>query len=129
MRNQWRTPTRVHCSIRVWARVSLTIVAVRAPGWSVRPGAGCPRRTTETIRATVLRSEEHTSELQSRQYLVCRLLLEKKTKRLRNSTAPSESNPRSCKEASGSKLGRTHVLTSVPPISHIPSSACKKQKH
>src|SRR5438445_12775122 len=30
---------------------------------------GCPRKT---------RSEEHTSELQSRQYLVCRLLLEKK---------------------------------------------------
>src|SRR3712207_7636894 len=28
--------------------------------------------------ATGLRSEEHTSELQSRQYLVCRLLLEKK---------------------------------------------------
>src|SRR3712207_7704891 len=28
-----------------------------------------------------LRSEEHTSELQSRQYLVCRLLLEKKTHR------------------------------------------------
>src|SRR3712207_1901801 len=27
---------------------------------------------------TVTRSEEHTSELQSRQYLVCRLLLEKK---------------------------------------------------
>src|SRR3712207_7257464 len=27
---------------------------------------------------TYLRSEEHTSELQSRQYLVCRLLLEKK---------------------------------------------------
>src|SRR3712207_9596876 len=31
---------------------------------------GTPRRTP--------RSEEHTSELQSRQYLVCRLLLEKK---------------------------------------------------
>src|SRR3712207_8735823 len=30
-------------------------------------------------RATAGRSEEHTSELQSRQYLVCRLLLEKKT--------------------------------------------------
>src|SRR5947209_16941779 len=28
------------------------------------------------------RSEEHTSELQSRQYLVCRLLLEKKNKEL-----------------------------------------------
>src|SRR3712207_7263966 len=33
----------------------------------------------EPVRATV-RSEEHTSELQSRQYLVCRLLLEKTTK-------------------------------------------------
>src|SRR3712207_7164343 len=31
-------------------------------------------------RAHVRRSEEHTSELQSRQYLVCRLLLEKKKK-------------------------------------------------
>src|SRR3712207_7578334 len=29
-------------------------------------------------RPVLLRSEEHTSELQSRQYLVCRLLLEKK---------------------------------------------------
>src|SRR3712207_7287301 len=31
-----------------------------------------------TILTTSSRSEEHTSELQSRQYLVCRLLLEKK---------------------------------------------------
>src|SRR3712207_8512362 len=31
-----------------------------------------------------LRSEEHTSELQSRQYLVCRLLLEKKKKTTRH---------------------------------------------
>src|SRR3712207_5293523 len=30
----------------------------------------------------IIRSEEHTSELQSRQYLVCRLLLEKKKKNL-----------------------------------------------
>src|SRR3712207_7495927 len=33
----------------------------------------------------VRRSEEHTSELQSRQYLVCRLLLEKKKKKTRYS--------------------------------------------
>src|SRR3712207_8487212 len=32
------------------------------------------------------RSEEHTSELQSRQYLVCRLLLEKKKKRSNTDT-------------------------------------------
>src|SRR3712207_9252969 len=30
------------------------------------------------LAAALVRSEEHTSELQSRQYLVCRLLLEKK---------------------------------------------------
>src|SRR3712207_8453220 len=30
------------------------------------------------VRSNRVRSEEHTSELQSRQYLVCRLLLEKK---------------------------------------------------
>src|SRR5947209_15312589 len=33
--------------------------------------------------APLLRSEEHTSELQSRQYLVCRLLLEKKKKTIK----------------------------------------------
>src|SRR3712207_8926787 len=33
-----------------------------------------------TKRERLTRSEEHTSELQSRQYLVCRLLLEKKKK-------------------------------------------------
>src|SRR3712207_7552702 len=38
-------------------------------------GAGRARRGRATTR-----SEEHTSELQSRQYLVCRLLLEKKKK-------------------------------------------------
>src|SRR3712207_7876305 len=34
------------------------------------------------------RSEEHTSELQSRQYLVCRLLLEKKNKIQKNANRP-----------------------------------------
>src|SRR3712207_8635514 len=33
-------------------------------------------------KEVILRSEEHTSELQSRQYLVCRLLLEKKNKNI-----------------------------------------------
>src|SRR3712207_6973907 len=34
---------------------------------------------TPDLQCSTIRSEEHTSELQSRQYLVCRLLLEKKT--------------------------------------------------
>src|SRR3712207_8060693 len=36
--------------------------------------------TGNSLAAQESRSEEHTSELQSRQYLVCRLLLEKKKK-------------------------------------------------
>src|SRR3712207_6986945 len=44
-----------------------------------------PRHPRVVVGA--LRSEEHTSELQSRQYLVCRLLLEKKKKPCTKSTA------------------------------------------
>src|SRR3712207_6956369 len=45
--------------------------------YAVAPGR---RRTWKAtgFTAAEIRSEEHTSELQSRQYLVCRLLLEKK---------------------------------------------------
>src|SRR3712207_7539056 len=52
-----------------------------------RPGAAPQRaRTAEGARVRP-RSEEHTSELQSRQYLVCRLLLEKKKKTKNKTTA------------------------------------------
>src|SRR5205823_14543117 len=37
-----------------------------------------PARCRTSVRETAVRSEEHTSELQSLAYLVCRLLLEKK---------------------------------------------------
>src|SRR3712207_6856968 len=47
-------------------------------GGGVRQGTNEPAGRTTT--AGWNRSEEHTSELQSRQYLVCRLLLEKKKK-------------------------------------------------
>src|SRR3712207_7123179 len=60
---------------------------------AVTVSAGMPERIWGTLPSfftgavfslglilVVVRSEEHTSELQSRQYLVCRLLLEKKTK-------------------------------------------------
>src|SRR3712207_8271176 len=39
---------------------------------------GLPSSAGRRSRSGRVRSEEHTSELQSRQYLVCRLLLEKK---------------------------------------------------
>src|SRR5690606_41645193 len=51
--------------------------AGRPAGRSLRPASSCvSRRSVQT--GTVERSEEHTSELQSRENLVCRLLLEKK---------------------------------------------------
>src|SRR5438445_4623015 len=51
------------------------------PGASTSRGrSGPPRRTRSATAIRPPRSEEHTSELQSCQYLVCRLLLEKKKK-------------------------------------------------
>src|SRR3712207_7985876 len=57
-------------------RVSAFDVVMREP--VPHKGAVLTQLTAWWLRR--LRSEEHTSELQSRQYLVCRLLLEKKTK-------------------------------------------------
>src|SRR5258707_8807496 len=48
--------------------------------WILGRGGMPPTGSLETLIAD-WRSEEHTSELQSRQYLVCRLLLEKKKNR------------------------------------------------
>src|SRR5687768_18215786 len=45
---------------------------------SARPTRVCPIDWEMAARGPALRSEEHTSELQSRLHLVCRLLLEKK---------------------------------------------------
>src|SRR3712207_8388671 len=48
------------------------------PAYRPRYEGGVVERDSSYHQGTVWRSEEHTSELQSRQYLVCRLLLEKK---------------------------------------------------
>src|SRR5258707_11601097 len=46
------------------------------------PPGGVAELTGRPTAIAMERSEEHTSELQSRQYLVCRLLLEKKKKNI-----------------------------------------------
>src|SRR3712207_7053280 len=67
--------------------VELVLVLELAALHGRRRGAGHRRlrgqrpRGEQCRRGDALRSEEHTSELQSRQYLVCRLLLEKKKTR------------------------------------------------
>src|SRR5258707_6088333 len=54
------------------------ILAVVLLGGIERLGSWSVKKTM--LSFSLVRSEEHTSELQSRQYLVCRLLLEKKKK-------------------------------------------------
>src|SRR3712207_7599271 len=54
-------------------------VPVHVPTVGLRTG-DTPAGERARMARTPPRSEEHTSELQSRQYLVCRLLLEKKNK-------------------------------------------------
>src|SRR3712207_7743373 len=75
-----RLPTHAQDKVRKATRVSNELSAMlgREPA---------DEEVAERLGWTVgrMRSEEHTSELQSRQYLVCRLLLEKK-KNNRSST-------------------------------------------
>src|SRR2546422_4839934 len=63
-----------------------TLFRSRAPGRrSWRHYAGAPRPVNPRYATLgAHRSEEHTSELQSRLHLVCRLLLEKKKKKRNN---------------------------------------------
>src|SRR3712207_8903769 len=61
----------------------MNLVAKEGPLVNERAGVSILGENTgahEELGEFALRSEEHTSELQSRQYLVCRLLLEKKKK-------------------------------------------------
>src|SRR3712207_7958888 len=76
----------LHDALPIWPRRrGARERGVRPPGrrrdGALEPPRGAARRRSADgprgLRAT-RRSEEHTSELQSRQYLVCRLLLEKK---------------------------------------------------
>src|SRR5947209_9096379 len=59
-------------------------IARQPHGCKKSPIAAAPQTDASRVhlpQVAKIRSEEHTSELQSRQYLVCRLLLEKKKKK------------------------------------------------
>src|SRR3712207_8789168 len=76
--------------ISMWGWLRMTLVprgeyrSNRAPVRSMMSEmrTGSHRRGAVPCAGEAMRSEEHTSELQSRQYLVCSLLLEKKRLRL-----------------------------------------------
>src|SRR5262245_64040201 len=78
---------------RTWPVASLVAVigetvataALFVTKLTVLPPCGAPPADTEATSVALLpmlRSEEHTSELQSLRHLVCRLLLEKKRKKI-----------------------------------------------
>src|SRR3712207_7074668 len=72
----------VHVSAYSLKSLAMACQPLMAPGSGV---VGLTFDATTTWPAyDWMRSEEHTSELQSRQYLVCRLLLEKKQQSLRS---------------------------------------------
>src|SRR5438445_5159988 len=75
-------PISVRVRARSCHRVTKEVACARAAG-----ERACQRVTRWTKSRISSRSEEHTSELQSRQYLVCRLLLEKKKKKIKNQRA------------------------------------------
>src|SRR2546429_3768839 len=73
----------LHDALPIWTSIVSFVSTCRASAPRLsRPDSGSERRRR--------RSEEHTSELQSRLHLVCRLLLEKKkTNHSRDSTSAS----------------------------------------
>src|SRR3712207_7442395 len=68
---------------RAWDRRAEYAGDTPAPEETLRAAMAAPRAPV-----VLMRSEEHTSELQSRQYIVCRLLLEKKTPISHMSSSP-----------------------------------------
>src|SRR3712207_8739103 len=70
-----------HTALPIPARPPAQRARSGYPRANARASAECAARREARPAAVRGRSEEHTSELQSRQYLVCRLLLEKKEKR------------------------------------------------
>src|SRR3712207_8929607 len=73
----YTTLFRSPCGTNPCPRSSNSGATARSPSSQSAPA--CPSAACAST-PTAERSEEHTSELQSRQYLVCRLLLEKKKK-------------------------------------------------
>src|SRR3712207_8210223 len=72
---------RMHQLAKIFDRIVVQRTSIMFMGLATVGTAGDDPHPRIAALLQVCRSEEHTSELQSRQYLVCRLLLEKKKKK------------------------------------------------
>src|SRR3712207_6913861 len=75
----------LHDALPIWNPPKMWLTGCRdVEGPSIGPDirSATPAEDSSARLLVYGRSEEHTSELQSRQYLVCRLLLEKKNKKI-----------------------------------------------
>src|SRR3989449_3821110 len=101
------------------------------PPYRVRVRRALPR----ALHRRAGRSEEHTSELQSRLHLVCRLLLEKKKKKDSDTAYPNPDDPSSsahlhlCQDAdardqsqAGCETVSSHLPSTYGEASDFPSS-------
>src|SRR3989442_4196224 len=93
-------PLSLHDALPIWIRRRRPVRLGADPVHRGEPAHEIDVQDLEPVeRKDGLRSEEHTSELQSRPHLVCRLLLEKKKKKIHWNTVKEQ-------------LRRTHSVTS-----------------
>src|SRR5207253_7489827 len=87
----------LHDALPIWAAAALRRMYSRRRGSSAQLTGFATKSVAPASKARLMatesRSEEHTSELQSRGHLVCRLLLEKKKKHKHTNTHKKTHNP------------------------------------
>src|SRR2546422_8500172 len=76
----WRLTPDLQVAVTQLVADQADAIEVLGPPDNLKRAQGAPQLTLYPYRGAT-RSEEHTSELQSRLHLVCRLLLEKKKKK------------------------------------------------
>src|SRR2546422_5049146 len=98
---------------RICVRKNTSTRAAHAPNTTVRV-----RRSRRSSRCGwKVRSEEHTSELQSRLHLVCRLLLEKKKQRIESRALTRKQHGRAHED--GGASGNRALYARTPPATQV----------
>src|SRR5262245_62408598 len=85
----------------------------------------------QRLRSEPMRSEEHTSELQSLRHLVCRLLLEKKNRKTNQNERKRTAKPQPARQqmrSHGQRPNQHKHATPPKSIDHTPRAVAPSQK-